>query len=184
MIRGGRAGRMAIVLIMLIFSAASTLWSRKRAPRFLLNWTLQGAATGYAAKSIISTYVTNVRKIRELSQTPDSDEPATLRRGSSLRSRPSAETPDLALPSDVADEHAPDRGQATTRRSPGRPLPRFPVRLLRRPRRAGTCRTPRRSRPTRFPHVLSLENRASSPPCHVGCGGVTPSARRTPVPRR
>lgn len=67
------------VLVILVFSAASTLWPRKGASRFLLNWTIQGAATGYAAKTITSTYVTNVRKFRQLSQTPDADEPATLR---------------------------------------------------------------------------------------------------------
>lgn len=77
-ITSGPAGG-AGVLVILVSSAASTLWPRKGAPRFLLNWTIQGAATGYAAKTITSMYVTNVRKIRELSQTPDTDEPATLR---------------------------------------------------------------------------------------------------------
>lgn len=67
------------VLVIVAFSVASTLWPRKGAPRFILNWTIQGATTGYAAKTITSTYVTNVRKIRELIQTPDADEPATLR---------------------------------------------------------------------------------------------------------
>jgi len=69
----------ASVLIILVFSAASALWPRKGAPPFLLNWTIHGSATGYAAKTITSTYVTNVRKIREFSQTPDADESATLR---------------------------------------------------------------------------------------------------------
>lgn len=77
-VTSGPAGG-AGVLVILVFSAASTLWPRKRASRFVLNWTIQGAATGYAAKTVTTTYVTNVRKIRELSQTPGTDEPTSLR---------------------------------------------------------------------------------------------------------
>ena len=67
------------MLAVVAFSAASTFWPRKRTSQFLLNWTLQGAATGYAAKSVSSTYVRTMREIRELTQTPDTDEPPTLR---------------------------------------------------------------------------------------------------------
>lgn len=69
-----------------------------------------------------------------------------LHRPSFGRSR----APGIAPLSDVADGHAPDRRQATARRSPGRPLPWLPVWRLRRPRQARTRRTfidpaPRRS---------------------------------------
>lgn len=67
------------MLVILTFSAASTLWRRKRTPRFLLNWTIQGAATGYAAKSVVAIYAANVRKVRELSQLQDAHEPADWR---------------------------------------------------------------------------------------------------------
>ncbi len=69
----------ASVLAVVASSAASTFWPRKRTSQFLLNWTLQGAATGYAAKSVSSTYVSTMREIRELTQTPGADKPPTLR---------------------------------------------------------------------------------------------------------
>lgn len=67
------------VLAVLAFLAVSTLWPRRSAPRFLLNWTIQGGGAGYAAKSISSTYVHNVREIRKLSAMVDADASPNLR---------------------------------------------------------------------------------------------------------
>lgn len=67
------------LLAVVIFSSVSTFWHRKRAPRYLVDWTLQGGAVGYAAKAVSSTYVRSVREVRELSPTAVTEESLTLR---------------------------------------------------------------------------------------------------------
>lgn len=61
------------VLLLVIFSAASVLMPRRSMPRFLLNWTIQGATAGYAALTIASHYVRTVREIQVLRPKPDAD---------------------------------------------------------------------------------------------------------------
>lgn len=58
----GAAGVASVVLV----TGASTFWPRRCAPRLLLNWTLQGASTAYAARSVARVYRNAVREIREL----------------------------------------------------------------------------------------------------------------------
>lgn len=67
------------VLFVVVLTLVSTFWPRRRASRFVLNWSLQGTATGYAARSITARYVRNVREIRELLQMPESERPASVR---------------------------------------------------------------------------------------------------------
>jgi hypothetical protein len=67
------------VVSVVVFSAVSALWPRKSAPRFLLNWTLQGAAIRYAARSVSTTYVRSVREVRELAEPQSTEGTPTLR---------------------------------------------------------------------------------------------------------
>jgi hypothetical protein len=69
----------ASVVSVVVFSAVSALWPRKSAPRFLLNWTLQGAAIRYAARSVSTTYVRSVREVRELAEPQSTEGTPTLR---------------------------------------------------------------------------------------------------------
>ena len=66
------------VLAVVAFSVASTVLPRTRASRFLVNWTILGAATAYAAKSVSKVYVRSMREVRELSQTPTAGEKPPL----------------------------------------------------------------------------------------------------------
>lgn len=66
------------MLALLTFSLVSTFWPRNRGPRFLLNWTVRGGATRYAARSVTRTYVRSARKVRDLSTTPDAAAPLRL----------------------------------------------------------------------------------------------------------
>ncbi|QTX04324.1 hypothetical protein [Agromyces archimandritae] len=66
------------VLSSVVLSLISTFWPRHRASRFVLDWSLHGAATRYAARSITTRYVRNVRVIRELVQSPEPDQPISL----------------------------------------------------------------------------------------------------------
>ena len=61
----------------LIFCMLSTLWPRRFMGRFLLNWTVQGAGTAYAARSLVRLYAKASREIEELSTLSDS--PPNLR---------------------------------------------------------------------------------------------------------
>lgn len=103
---GASAG--ASVLAVVVFSALSTIWPRRWASRLLLNWTLQGAATGYAAKSVSSTYLRNMREIRELTETPDTEEPPTLRERVASALRAFREPLPHARPSGASGVHDPD----------------------------------------------------------------------------
>lgn len=67
------------VLAVVSLLVASTFFPRKRSNRILRNWTLHGAATGYAAKFVAKTYARNMREIRELRHPSESHHPASPR---------------------------------------------------------------------------------------------------------
>lgn len=58
------------VLAIIALSLVLTFWPRNHAPRFLVNWSIQGGAAGLAAKSVVRTYASSVREIRELRARP------------------------------------------------------------------------------------------------------------------
>ncbi|MFD6698728.1 MULTISPECIES: hypothetical protein [unclassified Microbacterium] len=65
------------VLSVMCFCAGSASW-RRRSPRFLVDWTLRGAATKSAAQSVARTYARNVREIRELGAVSERAAPITF----------------------------------------------------------------------------------------------------------
>lgn len=74
---GSPVGYSLILILLLLLT--STFWPRTRAPRFVLNWTLQGAATAYAAKKLTVAYLRTTKEIRELGETPGGGSQPSLR---------------------------------------------------------------------------------------------------------
>lgn len=74
---GSPVGYSLILILLLLLT--STFWPRARAPRFFLNWTLQGGATAYAAKKLTAAYIRTTKEIRELGETPGARSQPSLR---------------------------------------------------------------------------------------------------------
>lgn len=77
-IQDAGAGGIALFAV-LVFCTLSALWPRRFMGRLLLNWTIQGAGTAYAARSIARRYSKACREIQELSCTTSPELPATFR---------------------------------------------------------------------------------------------------------
>lgn len=58
------------LLVILVCNLASTFWPRRPRPRFLLDWTVQGAGTALGAKWVAKTYARTNRQVEGLRKQP------------------------------------------------------------------------------------------------------------------
>ncbi len=73
---GAVGGAIFAILALCSFSA---LWPRRHARRFWLDWSVQGAGTAHAARTIARKYVRATREIRELAPATSTEVIPTLR---------------------------------------------------------------------------------------------------------
>jgi hypothetical protein len=78
LILNGAAPGGAAVISIVAFCTLSALWPRRIPWKFGRDWSVQGAATAYAAKSVARTYARSVVAVRDLAPAPVSVEPMTI----------------------------------------------------------------------------------------------------------